>query len=127
MRFRFRDVSFALVKLKNRKDLLKRRDDDTLAGSACDDDFAVHKNEHGDGRLLQPENESRENLGIELCSPTGSTETKTKCFEAKRSENVARCDHVVNGHALDFASRIRSLADATDVHANALFEVFKAS
>jgi len=127
VRFRFRDVSFALVKLKNREDLLKRSDDDTLAGSACDDDFSVHKDEHGDGRLLQPENESRENLGIELCSPAGSTETKTQCFEAKRSKNVARCDHVVNGHALDFASRIRSLADATDVHANALFEVLKAS
>jgi len=72
---------------------------------------------------LQPENESREYLRIKLCSSTGSTESETKRLETKRRVDVARCDHVVNSHSLDFAGRVSSLADGTNVHANTLFEI----
>jgi len=116
--------SVALVKQKNGEHLLKRGHDDSLAGSSGYDYLAIDKDEHGDAWIAKPEDQSRKNLSIEFCPATRASQSKTESFEAKRRIDITGCNHVVNGHALDFASRVGCLADGANVHTHALLQIF---
>ena len=115
--------SVALVKQKNGEHLLKRGHDDSLAGSSGYDYLAIDKDEHGDAWIAKPEDQSRKNLSVEFCPATRASQSKTESFEAKRRIDVTGCNHVVNGHALDFASRVGCLADGANVHPYPLLQI----